>query len=388
MAPSRRLAAVTGNPISICDEVIELDMPTDYLGFPTASALRTNLKISKVLSRIITVIYGPRRLAEDVFVPSVRDIVKSIFDIAQEIPFEATANYRRLSSDSSGRSQAYLHLMLYQAVILTTRPIMLHLAKQIVNGESIDAALLDSSPLARLSRSCSEAARRLLDVVIALREKDMLIIFGFFDFDACFSAAFVMILSAIVDSVSPDRCKKHLPRGLRDALDTLEFLSDRGNHLAKRGLIEVRQTWACFSAYLERRDNIQPDNADQQVAPMMGLSDEPSRRTDSDFPGGSDRGVGMPITQEDSQGSGPLVSENMELGEAMPLDTNLLDDFAQLWDGITDYQRLESVTDDSGCMPTDGLQHYLYPLYNSLDLDLVGGDIDSFAGLRQSMLSL
>lgn len=62
----------------------------------------------------VQVIYGPCRLAEDAFVPNVRDIVKSIFDIAQEIPLESAASYRRLTSDSSGRSEAYLHLMLYQ----------------------------------------------------------------------------------------------------------------------------------------------------------------------------------------------------------------------------------------------------------------------------------
>lgn len=46
--------------------------------------------------------------------PNVRDIVKSIFDIAHEIPLGSAANYRRLNADSSGRSEAYLLLMLYQ----------------------------------------------------------------------------------------------------------------------------------------------------------------------------------------------------------------------------------------------------------------------------------
>jgi proline utilization trans-activator len=49
-----RLAAATGNPVSINDDAIELDMPTDFVGYSTALPLRTNFKISKVLSRIIT----------------------------------------------------------------------------------------------------------------------------------------------------------------------------------------------------------------------------------------------------------------------------------------------------------------------------------------------
>lgn len=296
---------------------------------------------------------------------------------------------------------------------------MLHLAKQIVNGEDIDAASLNSSPLGRLSRSCSEAARRLLDVVIALRRKDMLsksrllggiqvalahewlVIFGFFDFDACFSAAFVMILSAIVDSISPDRCKKTPPPGLRDALDTLGFLSDRGNHLAKRGLLEVSQAWACFSAYLERRHDSQQGRPDEGADSQRQLdistdelSNNPLDEESSRNPAVSELDLSMgnghaSISQDYALGGNQaLISEDSELGEALRLDTNLLDDFAQLWDGVTDYQSLTSFPDVNGCMPTEALHHYLYPLYNSLDLDLVGGDMDSFAGLRQSMLNL
>lgn len=62
----------------------------------------------------LQVIYGPRRLTEDAFVPNVREIVKSISDIAEEIPSVTTANYPGLSPDSSTRASAYLHLMLYQ----------------------------------------------------------------------------------------------------------------------------------------------------------------------------------------------------------------------------------------------------------------------------------
>lgn len=295
---------------------------------------------------------------------------------------------------------------------------MLHLAKQIVNGDEIDAASLNSSPLGRLSRSCSEAARRLLDVVIALRRKDMLsesmvwsniryitnkriVIFGFFDFDACFSAAFVMILSAIVDSVSSDRSKKVTSPGVQDALDTLGFLSDRGNHLAKRGLLEVSQAWACFSSYLERRHDAQQGHPNEEVGLQKGLDGPINGLSDTPLDGGTSQtptvpelalniGNGQGSVSQDYPlgGNQALISEDSELGEALRLDTDLLDDFAQLWDGVTDYQSFTSFPNVNGDMPTEALHHYLYPLYNSLDLDLVGGDMDSFAGLRQSILNL
>ncbi|KAJ5387426.1 hypothetical protein N7509_009967 [Penicillium cosmopolitanum] len=45
----RRSAAATGNPFSIDDDAVELDMPTECVGYPTAGPLRTNCKVSKVL---------------------------------------------------------------------------------------------------------------------------------------------------------------------------------------------------------------------------------------------------------------------------------------------------------------------------------------------------
>ncbi|KAJ3946788.1 uncharacterized protein N0V96_003163 [Colletotrichum fioriniae] len=49
-----RLAAATGNPAGILDDVIEIDMPTDSPGFPPALPLRTNIKIARVTGRILS----------------------------------------------------------------------------------------------------------------------------------------------------------------------------------------------------------------------------------------------------------------------------------------------------------------------------------------------
>lgn len=50
----RRLAAATGNPSGISDDVIEIDMPIDSPGFPPALPLRTNIKIARVTGRILS----------------------------------------------------------------------------------------------------------------------------------------------------------------------------------------------------------------------------------------------------------------------------------------------------------------------------------------------
>ncbi|KAK9852985.1 hypothetical protein MYU51_007511 [Penicillium brevicompactum] len=397
----RRLAAATGNPCSINDEAIELAPPTDRIGYSTSGLLRINLRISRVLSRILTVIYGNERLAEDSFIPNVRDIVKSIFEIAQDIPPENLARYPGLSLDSSTRASAYLHIMLYQALILTTRPVMLHVVNKILNGEIRDLTALDVSPLARFCRSCSEAARRLLDVICGLRERNMLMIFGFFDFDAVLSAAFVMILSTVIDSIGTisQPSRDIPPPGLQIALETLQFLAGRGNYFAQRGYEDARQTWLHFTAYQQRRvqrrmsQDQSPSNVD------LGSSDRDlSNSSTSKLPA-------TPVTLQNTSNAAARLTETWNQpasvdydpfrssagNQALSSDTDLLSNLAHLWDETTNPVPEEMITEGNECPPAstvDELHNSLYPMYSTLDLALGMDDLEQFAEFRKNILNL
>lgn len=171
-------------------------MPIDSPGFPPALPLRTNIKIARVTGRILssefclisgplhhclltlhTAIYGPGNHPEDSFVPSVQEIVQSLYWIAKEIPGDFSSKLFDIPSmegDVSLRTSAYLHMMLYQAILLTIRPVMLHVSKLIFDDDNGGGLSLGTSPLGRLSRTCSEAARRLLEVLLTLRKGNML----------------------------------------------------------------------------------------------------------------------------------------------------------------------------------------------------------------------
>ncbi|CAH0028119.1 unnamed protein product [Clonostachys rhizophaga] len=84
----RRLAAATGNPSGINDEAIELPLPTDAPGFSPAGPLCTNIKIGRVVGRIISDLYGKEAETEQSFVSNVQDIVQTLYDISQNIPSE------------------------------------------------------------------------------------------------------------------------------------------------------------------------------------------------------------------------------------------------------------------------------------------------------------
>lgn len=50
----RRVAAATGNPPSVNDDIIEIDLPSDSPGFGSSSPMHTNIKIGRVTGRILS----------------------------------------------------------------------------------------------------------------------------------------------------------------------------------------------------------------------------------------------------------------------------------------------------------------------------------------------
>ncbi|KAM5341183.1 hypothetical protein ACJ41O_015292 [Fusarium nematophilum] len=347
----RRLAAATGNPSGINDEVIELDLPTNSPGFSPAAALRTNIKIGRVTGRIINVIYGKNHQTEQTFVSSVQEIVQAISDISQEIPSDLEPEKYHSSSELSLRTVASLHFMLCQATLLTIRPIMLHVAKLILSGNGPSGESLSNSPLGKLCRTCSEAARRLLKVIVMLREKDMLVIFGFIDFDATFSAAFIMILSAIFDSACTAGEKINPTPGLDDAMETLRFLVKRGNSIALQRLQELQRLWGLLQGLLHGIRTRDADNS--RHATLLG------------------------VQEEDAGESGTQQAEVDLEG----VDSNIWDNISSLW-FLQDSEGLDMAA------AAEEYQGYYFSLYNNPDWALTGEDMGDFAEFERHLANL
>lgn len=128
---SRRIAAATGSPQGISDNVIEQPLPTDSIGFTPAAPMRTSIKLARVYGQIMTgapsynisrlkanivsiVLYGSTIQTEDTFISNVQSIIRSLCDISDEIPLELATGMPKLGHDLSLRTSAALHLMFYQ----------------------------------------------------------------------------------------------------------------------------------------------------------------------------------------------------------------------------------------------------------------------------------
>lgn len=121
--------------------------------------------------RCAAVLYGQKHQSEEAFVTNVQGTVKSLYEISRELPPEMPTDTHRFPTDVSMRVSAALHLALYQALLLTVRPIMLHVSRLILSGNGISDLDLNASSLGRLSRTCAEAARRQLRMLITLRKR-------------------------------------------------------------------------------------------------------------------------------------------------------------------------------------------------------------------------
>ncbi|KAI8669582.1 hypothetical protein NCS57_00773500 [Fusarium keratoplasticum] len=371
----RRLAAATGNPPSIADEAINISLPSDSPGFPPAGPMCTNIRIARATGRILAVLYNPEDESENTFIPHVQEIVKSLYEISQEIPSDSVTDVYNLGRDQCLRTTASLHLMLFQATILTIRPIMLHAAKLILSGQGPTGEQLQASPLGRLSRTCVEAARRQLKVVGTLRKRNMIAIFGFYDFEASFSAAFIMILAAILDSVCDESSKINPKPGLTEALGELQYLADHGNTYARERLQEVKKLWKVMAQKIE---SLQVVN----VSPQAHTGD-----VNGDAHHGTQtNGIGVNGTELVNMGSTgvDLVPGQGQTSpeDFMLLDTDLWDNFNNLWvpmpDGAGDNQQQDMMMAD---IPPDDFYKYCYSMYNNPDWDLTGEDVGDFAEL-------
>ncbi|KAL4787200.1 hypothetical protein BJX76DRAFT_363972 [Aspergillus varians] len=377
----RRLAAATGCPPGISDNVIEQPLPTDSIGFTPAAPMRTSIKLAQVYGQIMTVLYGSTLQAEDTFISNVQSIIRSLYDISDEIPMELATGFPRLRHDLSLRTSAALHLMFYQALLLTIRPVMLHIAQLILSGKPLQPGILYSSPLGKLCRTCTEAARRLLKVLMTLRQNKSLALFGFFDFDGIFSVTFIMILTAILDSACTENQRIHPLPGLGEALDLIQYVAKYENKFAAQWLHEIRTTWAQLCTRLDMPESYRAIS--RKITPETSISREESASQVADSANVSaeaqtaDQGDNTPPTH----GTGPgMLNGAFEIGAPEPqsilADLDIWGDINHLWAPLPeDWGTFQDA--ESAAVPQSLYQN----IYGNQHWAFTGEDMGDFAEL-------
>ncbi|KAH6981645.1 hypothetical protein BKA56DRAFT_719715, partial [Ilyonectria sp. MPI-CAGE-AT-0026] len=205
----RRLSAALGLPTGADDRQLRADLPRPSAGFQPPMPLIINIQIARITGEIMTSFYGNNAVSQTELVQKIQSTLQALYEAGRSIPSNFSIDF----SDSKltvTRTGASLYLMLFQP---------------------------PSPVIARLCDSCQEAAIKSIRILSSLRSEESIALFGFFDLDATFSAAFVLIMMGFVKTNDPQKP----PDGLKQAVDVLEYLSAAGNKAAEQRLGDLKQ---------------------------------------------------------------------------------------------------------------------------------------------------
>ncbi|KFZ03937.1 hypothetical protein V502_10537 [Pseudogymnoascus sp. VKM F-4520 (FW-2644)] len=224
-----------GLPLSIHDTDIDVEMPSsdtlspevlEILGPP--AHLIANIGLSRITGSIVQNIYSRLSIASPSgLVNNIRAILKDLRKWDANLPSRL-----RMSGGASYRSTASLQLHFNQCIILTTRPILLHILTVKNPFSNVDQTVDDpdtpvlSDTTKMLADSCIVAARTSSSILSQLFVDNALATYGYFDAHHLFSSALVLIISAILSPNSSDS------DAVQTAFHLLRIMRHKGNTIA------------------------------------------------------------------------------------------------------------------------------------------------------------
>jgi proline utilization trans-activator len=169
----------------------------------------------------VTQIYGIPKATKGLYIHQVHSILNQLRAWQDELPSDM-----RVVERSTPRPVASLHLAYNQCIVQTTRPVLLHLFKMQFHlsktRETAPQPEVSSITLA-LAESCINAAQASSRLVESLFLDGSIATFGFWDAHHMFSAAMILIMSAIM---RPTAMNSDL---LETLLSVLRSLKSNGN---------------------------------------------------------------------------------------------------------------------------------------------------------------
>lgn len=238
-------ASKLGQPVTLRDEDIDVEMPSmdglteaEQQEFLDPAPLIANVRLARIIGNIrkcpcflisvlanvqsasVTDIYGIPSRNKGLCLHRVHSILKQLRAWHDELP-----QTLRIKERGTPRPVASLYLAYNQCIIQTTRPVLLHLFKtQYQLGGTQEPRRETFSPITlALAESCISAAQASGRVVEALFLEGSIATFGYWDSHHTFSAALVLIMSAVMQPTPA------ASDALEMMLSILRSMRDNGN---------------------------------------------------------------------------------------------------------------------------------------------------------------
>ncbi|THZ30975.1 hypothetical protein D6C91_00971 [Aureobasidium pullulans] len=229
----KRLSASLACPAGIDDRNLSPEMPSPSVVFQSPVALTINIRIAKTTGEIMTC--APQSSLQKHCHNTHRTGAKHskyASDAFRYCAIFSARNGHRLCEFSSSVNKNGCFIAPDVTILLCIRPVVLQQVHQKLRESTEDRQV---SPIVlKLTRTCEEAAMKCVVVLSRLKQDNMIARFGFFDLDATFSAAFVLIMLRIEDGKS-----LRPPEEILEACRVLQYLSIAGNRMAGRRLRDI-----------------------------------------------------------------------------------------------------------------------------------------------------
>ncbi|CAI7657728.1 unnamed protein product [Penicillium glandicola] len=270
----RRLSSGLGLAAGADERQLRTELPRNAMGFQSPIALAINVRIARVTDDIMSSLYGNKSITQLELVQKIQQILQELHDTGRSFPKSLMLDFSRPLQLVS-RTGASLYLMLFQAIILCTRPILLQRARfEAQNQQQSQSPDPGPSILLRLCDTCDEAATRSLAILESLRRQQTIPRYGFFDLDATFSAAFVLVMVGFLD-----KSQIQPPPALDKASKVLQFLSQSGNLAAERRLQDIAQS--CSHVWPDHVFNANASHGDAASRKTRAFAASPGSRQDT-----------------------------------------------------------------------------------------------------------
>lgn len=188
----RRLSAGLGLPMGADERQLRTDLPKPAVGFQPPLPLIVNIQIARATGEITTskallhcqsrashceipltnvpAFYGNSTITQSELVKRIQSTLQGLYETGRSIP-----NYLSIDFDTPNvsvtRTSASLYLMLFQAIILCIRPIVLQCVKDRVQSSVENRPQRTRSPVVtRLWASCRDAAIKSIRILSSLRK--------------------------------------------------------------------------------------------------------------------------------------------------------------------------------------------------------------------------
>lgn len=206
-----------GHPVMVQDASMDVDLPqhTPNSGFPDPRYFVAHIKLAKITGTILNQIYSIRKSHKpgESFIVCVHDILKLLRDWhdrldVQDNMHKSLTNQKSLKLDylvlgiASKRHTFSLHLSYNYCIILTTRPLLLYVFKDILDSKSENQ---HSPTILGIVRACINAASVNMKILSLLWVKGSYELFGLLDNNYLFGALVVLLLVNFIRNFSDQK---------------------------------------------------------------------------------------------------------------------------------------------------------------------------------------